>query len=94
MKYIILFTLLALLGVYLLQEGITGLAIGQSCCFPSSENCPPENACNVAKTERPAIFNYVLILLGAKLIILFPFLIYKRIKKRQVIPLSQIFKQS
>ena len=76
MKYVILFIILALLGVYLLQEGITGMVVAEPTQVETSS----------------FLINFILIFFGAKLILVFSFLIYKRSKKRQVTPLSKTFK--
>jgi len=41
-------------GIYFLGQGITGLIISQSCCFPP--DCPAENLCDVVSPsfEVPA----------------------------------------
>jgi len=93
MKYLLLFIVFALLAVFFLQEGITGLVIGQSCCFPS-ESCFQENVCDVARTEKPAVVNYLFIIVGIKIIIFLFFVFYRKARHQQALPLSKIFKQS
>ncbi len=49
---VIMFLILAILGLFLLKESITGfVAIGQSCCFPP--NCDEENTCSNLESPSP-----------------------------------------
>jgi hypothetical protein len=45
MQYKVVFPLviLALLGLFFLGDGITGLVVSQNCCYPP--NCPVEKLC-------------------------------------------------
>ena len=54
-RRVMILAFLALLGVYFLGRGITGYAIGQSCCFPP--NCHGEDVCSEARPslESPAV---------------------------------------
>lgn len=51
---ILLVAILAIVGIYLLGSGITGMVISQSCCF--GESCPSEYLCDAAEPlpERPS----------------------------------------
>jgi len=49
-RIIILLSLIALLGLFLLGSSITGLVFSETCCFPP--DCNPENMCD-AITEQP-----------------------------------------
>jgi len=40
---------LAVIGLFLLGEGITGFIISESCCFPP--DCPVEYMCDAAEPE-------------------------------------------
>ncbi|MCK4588991.1 MAG: hypothetical protein KAT77_00990 [Nanoarchaeota archaeon] len=79
MKYIILFTILAILGIFFLQEGITGLVVGRPC---SGE------ACDSTLIEKPSWISYLFIIIGAKLIFFVSFIIYKRVKNYPSPPLQ------
>ena len=37
------------MGLYLLDVGITGLVVSETCCFPP--DCPEENRCDVVNPE-------------------------------------------
>jgi len=52
-KPLALLALFALLGLFLLRGGLTGLVLSQSCCMPSSEGCDAENACTAVVVQEP-----------------------------------------
>lgn len=49
-KKIFIGIVIALLGVYLIGEGITGLVVSQSCCFPP--DCEQENLCSIFENGK------------------------------------------
>jgi len=51
---IILIIFFVLAGLFLLEVGITGFVVSESCCY--GEGCNPENLCSVFK-EQPKSFN-------------------------------------
>lgn len=51
---IIIIICFALIGLFLLEVGITGFVVSESCCY--GEGCNPENLCSVFK-EQPKSFN-------------------------------------
>jgi len=51
---IIIIVCLALIGLFLLEVGITGFVVSESCCY--GEGCNPENLCSVFK-EQPKSFD-------------------------------------
>ena len=70
-KVILIAVILAIIGVYFLGKGITGLVIGESCCFPP--NCESnENICNEARPDiisPSALDNTLEIILGSIVIL-------------------------
>jgi hypothetical protein len=46
-RVVLLLSLLAVVGVFLLGSGITSMVISQSCCFPP--DCPAEYLCDSAQ---------------------------------------------
>ena len=54
---LILLGLFALLGIFLLRGGISGLTIYENCCYPP--DCAPENICPTtgATLEKPAFLS-------------------------------------
>lgn len=66
-KTIIITILIAILGVYFIGKGITGLVVSQSCCFPP--DCDDENVCDAAKeTFKTPIGSYLFLIFGSTLI--------------------------
>jgi hypothetical protein len=48
---IIIILIFAVLGLFLLREGITGfVAIGETCCFPP--DCDEEDTCSINEIEQ------------------------------------------
>lgn len=66
-KTLIIIILIAILGVYFLGKGITGLVVSQSCCFPP--DCDEANLCDAAtETFTTPWGSYFFLIFGAGLI--------------------------
>ncbi|MBN1644604.1 hypothetical protein JW851_01010 [Candidatus Woesearchaeota archaeon] len=66
-KTAFLFIIIAILGVYLMGKGITGLVVSESCCFPP--DCDDANLCDAATESfsRP-LGSYFFIIFGIGLV--------------------------
>ncbi|MBN2111997.1 hypothetical protein JW707_02750 [Candidatus Woesearchaeota archaeon] len=64
-KISFLLVIFALLGIFLLGRGITGLVISETCCFPP--NCSQENICDAADEsgDMSSIYLGSFIILGS-----------------------------
>jgi hypothetical protein len=66
-KTLIIIILIAILGVYFLGKGITGLVVSESCCFPP--DCDDANLCDAAtETFETPWASYFFLIFGAGLI--------------------------
>lgn len=58
-----LLLVLAIFGIYIVGNGITGMTVSESCCF--GDDCPPENQCVSPQIEHPALAdNFYLTIAG------------------------------
>jgi Na+/H+ antiporter NhaC len=72
MKYTIIpVILIAILGLFFLGKGITGLVVSQSCCFETGANCAQENKCviespmQIYHSQATVYFGMMLVLVSA-----------------------------
>lgn len=68
-----LLAVLGIFGLFLLQGGITGFVISQSCCIPGEGiACAPENVCNLQQPSpgySPSLIGTLIILLAVALVV-------------------------
>lgn len=68
-KTLIIILLIAILGIFFLGKGITGLVVSQSCCFPP--DCDAENLCDAAtETFLTPWGSYFFTIFGMTLIVI------------------------
>ncbi|MBD3361598.1 hypothetical protein GF358_02270 [Candidatus Woesearchaeota archaeon] len=68
-KTIIITILVAILGIYFIGTGMTGLVVSQSCCFPP--DCDKANMCDAAQeTFNTPFGSYLFLIFGSALIII------------------------
>jgi len=46
---IILVALITFAGLFILSQGLSGMVVSQTCCFPP--NCAPENRCTFSESN-------------------------------------------
>ena len=83
---LIFLIIIAVLGLFLLEKGITGFTImSQTCCFPS-EDCDPQDMCDFVKPEYKSELglDFLSTLAGAVMFISSLVLTHKHLHKKRI----------
>lgn len=79
-RKIIIILIFAVLGLFLLREGITGfVAIGETCCFPP--NCDEEDTCSISEIEQFSPAKLYIGVVGSLMIIILSVYAIHHLKK-------------